>query len=75
MSESFVAIELTTTPQQLADIAVETLKEELEARGIVGWEANDSDLEIIELGAVSPLAANAALVASVVPPAKPPGHF
>lgn len=66
---SYVEVEITTNQQQLTDLAIEKLKEELEGRGIVGWEANDADREVIELGVSGLLASNVALVASVVPPA------
>jgi hypothetical protein len=66
---SYLEVQITTSAQQLADLAVEKLKEELEARGVVGWEPNDSDLEIIQIGAISLMASYAANVAAVVPPA------
>lgn len=69
MSEAFVEAQVTTSPETLADEALAKLKEELEARGVVGWEANDGDLEIILIGVLSLMASNAATIAAVVPPA------
>jgi len=66
---SYLEVAITTSAQQLADLALEKLQEELAARGIVGWEPNDSDLEIIEISAVSLMASYVANVAAVVPSA------
>ena len=62
----FSRVEVATEASELVDVAVDKLQEELEAKGVVGWEPNEGDLEIILLNVLAPMAANAATVASTV---------
>ncbi len=62
----FVEVPVTTSEPQLEAEALTKLKEELEARGIVGWTPSEADIEIILLKILSAMSVNAALVASTV---------
>src|SRR5271169_5155788 len=65
----YVEVELTTSEITLYEEFVARLKEELEAKGIVGWVPSEGDMEIIIGKMVAGMAANVAQVASVVPSA------
>src|SRR5271169_3538399 len=65
----YVEVELTTSEITLYEEFVARLKEELEAKGIVGWVPSEGDMEIIIGKMVAGMAANVAGVASVVPSA------
>lgn len=62
--EFFVALEIETSGQQLADEAVERLEAEWP-----DWEPNDGDLEVVQIETLAPMAEDAAESAALVPPA------
>ena len=62
----FQRVEVTTEASELVTVALEKLQEELEAKGVVGWEPNEGDLEIILLNVIAPMAANSATIASTL---------
>jgi hypothetical protein len=62
MPDSFVDLEIETDSQTLADAAVSSLQAQWP-----GWQPNDGDLEVVQIEALAPLAANAADVAAIVP--------
>jgi hypothetical protein len=65
----FVAVQFETEAAELIDTAIAKLEEEMAAKGIVGYEPREAAPEIITLGVTAPMAANTAVIASVVPPA------
>jgi hypothetical protein len=66
---AFIEVKLTLSEEQLAREALEKLVTLIEAKGVVGWEPSDADLEVILLGVIAMMALNVATVAAVVPPA------
>ena len=62
----FQRVEVQTEAALLVDTALDKLAEELEAKGVVGWEPSEADLEIILINVLAPMAANAAIVASTL---------
>ena len=62
----FQKVEVAVEAAELLDTAIEKLEEELAAKGVVGYQPNEADLEIIILGIVSFMAADAAIVASTL---------
>jgi hypothetical protein len=66
---AFITVQLTTSEEQLAREALEKLVSLIEAKGVIGWEPSEADLEVILLGVIAMMALNVATVAAVVPPA------
>lgn len=64
MTSFFVDVEIETDAQTLADDAIDRLKSQWP-----GWEPNDGDLEVVQIEAIAPMAANAAEVAARMPAA------
>ena len=62
----FMRVEIETEAAQLADTAIETLEQELEAKGVVGYEVNEAALEIILLNVIAAMAASNATIASTL---------
>jgi hypothetical protein len=60
----YVQLPFTTDPTELADEAVTKLQ-----GAWTGWQPNDGDLEVVLIEALAPMAANAAQIASNMPPA------
>lgn len=66
---AFVEVELTTNEQTIREEGIAKLKELLEAKGLVGWEANEADLSIIQIATDASMVPIVAQIAAVVPPA------
>jgi len=62
----FQRVAISTEASQLVDTALDKYAEELEARGIVGWVPNEGNPEVILINVIAPMAANAALIESVL---------
>src|SRR5271165_6882418 len=65
----FISVLIETEVPEIQDLFMDKLQEELEARGVVGYEPHEGNLEIITGNSIAPMAANVAAIASVVPPA------
>jgi hypothetical protein len=62
----FVEVPITTSEAELVEQALAKLKEVLEAKGVVGYEPNPADLEVILIEVLATFGVNAAVVASTV---------
>lgn len=62
MPDNFVDVEIVTSASDLADEAIERLRESWD-----GWEPNEGDLEVIMVETIAPMAAAAAETAAQVP--------
>ena len=60
----FVSIVLETELAELQDAFLDKLQEELEAKGVTGYEPNEGNLEVITGNVLAPMAVNSAIVAS-----------
>lgn len=65
----FIAVQFETEAAELLDTAIEKLEAELAAKGVVNYEPREAEPTLIQLGVTAPMAANTAVIASVVPPA------
>lgn len=66
---SFVNIDLPTDSGTYADLATDGLAASFAARGITGWTPGDANFEIINIGAISLIAADLGAGAAELPPA------
>jgi fructose-specific component phosphotransferase system IIB-like protein/predicted HicB family RNase H-like nuclease len=66
---AYVEVEITTNEQTIREEGIAKLKELLEAKGLVGWEANEADLSVIQIATDASMVPIVAQIAAVVPPA------
>lgn len=64
MADAYITVPIETDEQTLADAAVEGLQAVW-----VGWEPSEGDLEVIQIEALAPMAADAAATAAIMPDA------
>jgi hypothetical protein len=64
MADSFIEVPIVTDANELADLAIDEL-----AATWTDWEPNDGDLEVVQIEALSQMAADVANVAAIMPAA------
>src|SRR4051794_30197017 len=64
MADSFIEVPIVVNAFELADNAIDALSDSWE-----DWSPNDGDLEVVQIEAIAPMAADAAGVAAVMPAA------
>jgi hypothetical protein len=62
MADSFIEVPIVTDANELADLAIDEL-----AATWTDWEPNDGDLEVVQIEALSQMAADVANVAAIMP--------
>src|ERR1035437_7593371 len=66
---AYVEVEITPNEQTIGEEGIAKLKELLEAKGLVGWEANEADLSVIQIATDASMVPFVAQIAAVAPPA------